>query len=93
VVSDGAPGLLGAVEQVFSRSLRQRCTIHRARNVLAKVPASGGADGQHAGQGMPTSPPVTGVGQHRQPLQQARALAQGKRARMAGVGNGSGDGG
>ena len=38
VVSDGAPGLLGAAEQVLSRSLRQRCLIHRARNVLAKVP-------------------------------------------------------
>ena len=40
VISDGAPGLLSAVEQVFPQSLRQRCTIHRARNVLAKVPAA-----------------------------------------------------
>ncbi len=38
VISDGAPGLLGAVELVFPHSLRQRCVIHRARNVLAKVP-------------------------------------------------------
>jgi transposase-like protein len=38
VVSDGAPGLLGAVELVFAHSLHQRCLIHRARNVLAKVP-------------------------------------------------------
>ena len=38
VVSDGAPGLIGAVELVFARSLRQRCLIHRARNILAKVP-------------------------------------------------------
>lgn len=38
VVSDGAPGLIGAVEVVFPHSLRQRCLIHRARNVLAKVP-------------------------------------------------------
>ncbi len=38
VISDGAPGLLGAVELVFPNSLRQRCVIHRARNVLAKVP-------------------------------------------------------
>ena len=37
VVSDGAPGLIGAVELVFPHSLRQRCLIHRARNVLAKV--------------------------------------------------------
>ena len=38
VVSDGAPGLIGAVELVFPYSLRQRCAIHRCRNLLAKVP-------------------------------------------------------
>jgi len=38
VVSDGAPGLIGAVELVFPHSLRQRCAIHRCRNILAKVP-------------------------------------------------------
>lgn len=38
VVSDGAPGLIAAAELVFAESLRQRCTIHRARNILAKVP-------------------------------------------------------
>jgi putative transposase len=38
VVSDGAAGLIGAVELVFPHSLRQRCAIHRARNILAKVP-------------------------------------------------------
>ncbi|HZT67601.1 MAG TPA: IS256 family transposase [Acidimicrobiales bacterium] len=38
VVSDGAPGLIAAVELVFPTSLRQRCAIHRARNILAKVP-------------------------------------------------------
>ncbi|MEV0831520.1 transposase, partial [Nonomuraea rubra] len=36
-VSDGAPGLISAAEQAFSASLRQRCLVHRARNVLAKV--------------------------------------------------------
>jgi putative transposase len=36
-VSDGAPGLIAAIEQVFPRSLRQRCVIHRLRNALAKV--------------------------------------------------------
>jgi putative transposase len=40
VVSDGAPGLIAAVELVFPHSLRQRCVIHRARNVLAKVPVT-----------------------------------------------------
>jgi transposase-like protein len=39
VVSDGGTGLIGAIELVFPDSLRQRCLIHRARNVLAKVPA------------------------------------------------------
>jgi putative transposase len=39
IISDGAEGLIGAAERVFDRSLRQRCLIHRARNVLAKVPA------------------------------------------------------
>ena len=37
VVSDGAPGLIAAIEQVFSASLRQRCVIHRLRNAVAKV--------------------------------------------------------
>jgi transposase-like protein len=39
VISDGALGLIGAIEQAFPKALRQRCLIHRARNVLAKVPA------------------------------------------------------
>jgi transposase-like protein len=38
VISDGAPGLIGACEVVLAKSLRQRCLIHRAHNVLAKVP-------------------------------------------------------
>jgi putative transposase len=38
VVSDGAPGLIGAVERTMGAALRQRCLIHVARNVLAKVP-------------------------------------------------------
>lgn len=40
VISDGAPGLIGAAEAVLAKSLRQRCLIHRARNVLAKVPTN-----------------------------------------------------
>jgi transposase-like protein len=39
VISDGAPGLIAAIEQAFPKALRQRCLIHRASNVLAKVPA------------------------------------------------------
>ena len=38
VVSDGARGLIAAIEQVFPTALRQRCLIHRLRNVLAKIP-------------------------------------------------------
>ena len=37
VITDGAPGLISAIEQVFDKSLRQRCLVHRARNVIAKV--------------------------------------------------------
>jgi transposase-like protein len=40
VITDGAAGLIGAVEQVFPHSLRQRCLVHRARNTLAKVSAA-----------------------------------------------------
>jgi len=39
VVSDGNAGLIGAIEQAFPKALRQRCLIHRARNILAKIPA------------------------------------------------------
>ncbi len=38
VISDGGPGLIAAVEVVLSGSFRQRCLIHRVRNLLAKVP-------------------------------------------------------
>ncbi|HUO40921.1 MAG TPA: transposase, partial [Mycobacterium sp.] len=31
VISDGASGLIGAVETTLSAALRQRCLIHRAR--------------------------------------------------------------
>jgi transposase-like protein len=36
-ISDGAAGLIGAFDRAFPASLRQRCLVHRARNVLAKV--------------------------------------------------------
>jgi len=39
IISDGAPGLIGAIEQIYPKALRQRCLIHRARNILAKTPA------------------------------------------------------
>ena len=40
VISDGAAGLITAIESSLPRSLRQKCLIHRCRNVLAKVPAT-----------------------------------------------------
>ena len=38
VVSDGAPGIIRAIEECFPRSARQRCLAHRMRNLAAKVP-------------------------------------------------------
>ena len=38
VATDGAPGLIRAVTEVWSKSLRQRCLAHKMRNILDKVP-------------------------------------------------------
>lgn len=38
VTTDGAPGLIKAVETVFPASLRIRCWFHRMQNLKAKVP-------------------------------------------------------
>lgn len=38
VISDGAAGLVGAIERAFPQALRQRCLVHRVRNILAKTP-------------------------------------------------------
>jgi len=37
-VVDGAPGLNKAVDELWPDSERQRCTVHRLRNVIAKLP-------------------------------------------------------
>ncbi|MGW5119317.1 IS256 family transposase [Streptomyces noursei] len=37
VISDGGAGLISACELVLGRSLRQRCLIHKCRNVTSKV--------------------------------------------------------
>jgi transposase-like protein len=42
--TDGAPGLILAVEEVFPNSLRQRCLFHKTGNVLDKVPDSARAE-------------------------------------------------
>ena len=38
VTTDGAPGLIRAVEEAWPKSLRQRCLAHKIRNVIGKVP-------------------------------------------------------
>jgi transposase-like protein len=38
IVADGAPGLIKAIEQCWPSSDRQRCCVHRARNLYAKLP-------------------------------------------------------
>jgi putative transposase len=38
VITDGAPGLIRAVEVCFPRALRQRCLVHRLRNLHSKAP-------------------------------------------------------
>jgi putative transposase len=40
VTSDGAPGLIRAIREVFGQSLRIRCWFHKMQNVLCKVPKS-----------------------------------------------------
>ena len=40
VVTDGAPGLIPAVEECFPRAARGRCLAHRMRNLQSKVPES-----------------------------------------------------
>ena len=39
-VTDGAPGLIRAVETCFPRAVRQRCLVHRLRNLRSKAPES-----------------------------------------------------
>jgi transposase-like protein len=41
VVTDGAPGLIRAVDELWPDADRQRCTVHRLRNLLAKLPDRG----------------------------------------------------
>jgi len=38
VTSDGAPGLLSAIDEIWPLSLRIRCWMHKMNNVLGKVP-------------------------------------------------------
>jgi putative transposase len=40
MTSDGAPGLIAALEAAFPEALRQRCLAHKVRNVTQKVAAA-----------------------------------------------------
>ena len=40
VIVDGNPGLKKALREVFPHALRQRCQVHKMRNLLAKLPRS-----------------------------------------------------
>jgi putative transposase len=44
ITTDGAPGLMRAVEEVWPKSLRIRCWAHKMRRVLAKVPEDAQAE-------------------------------------------------
>jgi putative transposase len=41
VTSDGAPGLVNAIEGLFEKRLRVRCWYHKLGNIRTKVPAEG----------------------------------------------------
>ena len=38
VVMDGAPGLVKAIKRVWPHAARQRCQVHKMRNILSKLP-------------------------------------------------------
>ena len=38
VIFDGAPGLKKAIRRVWPKAFRQRCQVHKMRNILAKLP-------------------------------------------------------
>jgi transposase-like protein len=40
VTTDGAPALIAAVDAAWPHSLRQRCLVHKVRNILDKAPES-----------------------------------------------------
>lgn len=40
MTSDGAPGLIAALEATFPEALRQRCLAHKVRNITQKVAAT-----------------------------------------------------
>ena len=41
VISDGAPGLIKAIDECFPKSKRQRCLVHKQRNIANKLSKQG----------------------------------------------------
>ncbi|MFP5361977.1 MAG: transposase [Thermoleophilia bacterium] len=84
VVADGAPGLVSAIEQLWPRADRQRCTVHRVRNLLANV---------RTGQPARGACPATGNRLPRQPpTLQSLTQAVGDRSRVQSICAGTEDG-
>jgi putative transposase len=76
VITDGAPGLIAAVQLAFGRWLRQRCLVHRARNVLAKVPSAPKPRSRpRSGRSSTTSTPRPATPRSPRPGQRAHAFA------------------
>src|SRR5215471_9411880 len=46
VVSDGAPGLIKAIEELWPEADRGRCAVHKLRDVIAKLPKRSGLHDQ-----------------------------------------------
>jgi len=44
VTTDGAPGMIKAVEVVFNKSIRMRCWFHRLANIRSKLPDDSAAE-------------------------------------------------
>jgi putative transposase len=75
VISDGAAGLVGAIERKSPRSLRQRCLIHRARNILAKTPKHAQAQAKAAYWAIFDVPADVAPGERAEALVQQRIQA------------------
>ena len=37
IITDGCPGLAGAIQTVYPRVLQQRCWVHKMRNIREKA--------------------------------------------------------
>mgnify|MGYP000107443811 FL=1 len=56
VASDGAPALIAVIEELYPHSLRQRCLMHKTRNILDKVPQAQQTDVKRAVQAIWNAP-------------------------------------